>query len=410
MDEPRAVEPVAEIPSQSLIDCIYRIGQVMCRIEDVDHLLRSILRECCDLMGCETASIAVHDEGANDLRFSSVLNDDDQALTTWRIPMGVGIAGKVAQSQAPMLSNDPQHDAGWFGDIDRSHGFVTRNLIAVPMVYSGRLIGVLEALNRPADFQDADLRLLQIFGNQAAIAIQVQRLIKAKEENDRLAGFAIALADIGHSTKNILVRLKMPETLIDRAIEQRNWNMLGEPWGVMRRATDDIKRLVLEMLNYAKPRTAQMEPVDIAALARDVIDTCQGDASAKGIRLQLDCGLSDTQWDLDAEMMRPILFNLVGNAIEAIEGGGLSGGAVTVEVLADGHQRVINVRDNGPGIPEEIRGNLFKPFFTHGKRRGTGLGLANVRKGVAEQGGRVEVDSTPGEGATFSLIFPQSAG
>ncbi|MBP1649221.1 MAG: sensor histidine kinase, partial [Bacteroidetes bacterium] len=85
------------------------------------------------------------------------------------------------------------------------------------------------------------------------------------------------------------------------------------------------------------------------------------------------------------------------------------GGTLTVRTSTDGSYAIIEVSDSGPGIPEEIQTRLFEPFFTHGKRDGTGLGLSIVKKIMEDHRGRVEAESTPGQGATFRLFFPLPA-
>jgi len=394
---------------ETLNDGLYRIGRLMEQVEEMDRLLRAIIEECRLVLRCDAASVALYDPQRRDLSFAIASGGDEQGIQQWRIPLGQGIVGVVAETRQPTLCNDPQTDPRWFGHVARIAGFVTKNLAAAPMARRGELIGVLEVLNRPAPegFAEKDLTVLQILADQAAVALETHRLIKAKQESERLATFAVALADIGHSTKNILVRLELPISLIDKALETQNWEMLRKVWPPMKRAAAEIDHLVKDMLNYSKPRQPRIEMTDVSRLAAQAIEICRADADSKNIELILEESGEDLFWPLDPNALRPALNNLVGNAIEAIAEHG--GSTITVSITTNNQPEELRVavRDDGPGIPRDIQRRVFDPFFSTKASKGTGLGLANVKKGVEEHGGSVALVSEPGAGAEFTLIFPK---
>src|SRR5262249_35776699 len=103
----------------------------------------------------------------------------------------------------------------------------------------------------------------------------------------------------------------------------------------------------------------------------------------------------------DDTKIRRVFYNLVRNAREAMHGKG----EFRVEVAKEDEHLVFEFIDNGPGIPKELEGRLFEPFSTAGKKGGTGLGLAMVRKIAEEHGGTVRCDSRPGR-TTFTMSIP----
>jgi signal transduction histidine kinase len=106
----------------------------------------------------------------------------------------------------------------------------------------------------------------------------------------------------------------------------------------------------------------------------------------------------------DARALNQVFLNLLKNATEALEG---TGGIVRVRLGQEGSWVVIEIRDDGPGIPPEIRERLFEPFFsTKGAGRGTGLGLSICRRIVSEHGGSIRVDSSSEAGTTFMVRLP----
>ena len=398
-----------QIKSALLCDCVYRIGRVMERMDDQTQLLRTILKECRQLFDCEAASLALYDPEAGDLQFTAISGGAGNKMKVFRIPLNTGIVGRVAQDRKAMFSNDCHSDPQWLKTIDTQSGFQTQNLAAVPMIRSGELLGVLEVLNRPVDegFNSSDLQLLQIFADQAAVAIEIQRLIEARAESERLAGFAIALADIGHSVKNILICMKIPIQLIDTVHKRRDWTRFEEPWSIMRRATGEISDLVLDMLRYAKPNQPEFVTTNIRQLIDRIVETCHPAACDAGIQLIVQSEADSLQWQVDPQILHYALHNLVGNAIEAIAGSGAANGRVGIDLRSGPDALIIRIGDNGPGIAPEIQDRIFKPFFSTKKSKGTGLGLANAKKGVEEHGGQVRLDSSPGQGATFTLTIPR---
>ena len=108
---------------------------------------------------------------------------------------------------------------------------------------------------------------------------------------------------------------------------------------------------------------------------------------------------------IDRRRFRRVVENLVGNAIDAMD----AGGRVAISTRAEDGQAVLEIRDTGKGIPEEIRETLFQPFVTHGKKHGTGLGMAIAKRIVESHGGRIGFESKMGEGTTFTIHIPLGA-
>jgi C4-dicarboxylate-specific signal transduction histidine kinase len=168
------------------------------------------------------------------------------------------------------------------------------------------------------------------------------------------------------------------------------------------------------VLDYARPNKSDLGAVDVNAVVRRTLRVL---SSARAEHTEVETELAD---DLplaraDAEQLRQVLLNLIRNAAQAMSGRGavqlatrgrdeLPAGASAKDAT---HWVEISVRDQGPGIAPQVLKNLFVPFFTT-KERGTGLGLAISQRVVADMGGRIEVATRPGAGATFTVLLPVS--
>jgi two-component system nitrogen regulation sensor histidine kinase GlnL len=171
----------------------------------------------------------------------------------------------------------------------------------------------------------------------------------------------------------------------------------------IRQETEALGQIVTNFLNFARPETVSLAPVELEPLAR---------RAAEELRHELPAGTSVavtgefTEIQGDEVMLRQVFANLVRNAVEACEGVGIVP-AIAIEGSIDSTRRTcrVSVADNGPGIPEAARDRVFQPFFTT-RSRGTGLGLAIVQKIVVTHNGRVAVGTSAGGGAKIDLTFP----
>jgi signal transduction histidine kinase len=169
----------------------------------------------------------------------------------------------------------------------------------------------------------------------------------------------------------------------------------------------EIKRLdevVNGFLKFARPDELKLQPVRLAALISDVATTAAAEAERNRITMTVDCAENLPAINADPGMMGQALLNLALNACQAMP----DGGTLKIGCRAASRRRVeINVEDTGVGIPPEHLGRIFDLYFTT-KERGSGIGLSMVYRIVQLHGGEVEVQSTPGRGTRFRLIFPQA--
>jgi signal transduction histidine kinase len=174
--------------------------------------------------------------------------------------------------------------------------------------------------------------------------------------------------------------------------------------------TARITRIVEQLLSFGRRRPAVIAACDLARPVKAVLELLDGEARRRGVTLALHLEPGRHVIDADEDQLQQIVLNLVRNALAATP----SGGRITVRVesapASDAAPRQVRliVRDTGPGIPPELQGRLFEPFFTtRAAEGGTGLGLAVVRAIVTEHGGTIA--ATSGDGAEFTVSFPARA-
>jgi two-component system NtrC family sensor kinase len=240
-----------------------------------------------------------------------------------------------------------------------------------------------------------------------SLALAARGARDVQGEQHRLALIGETVAALSHSIKNMLQGMRFGADAVELALSKGELAKAQEGWPVLQRNLDRIHALALNMLAWAKERPLEPEPCDMHEIVREVRELLAPAAGRRrvGTVLSLDDALPPVS--IDAPAMHQALTNLVLNAIEAApERTGLV--TITSRYDAATDEVVLSVRDNGPGIPDAVRGRLFEPFVSSKGQRGTGLGLAVARKIAERHGGRLEVLESSRSGTAFALTLPAS--
>jgi two-component system nitrogen regulation sensor histidine kinase NtrY len=169
-----------------------------------------------------------------------------------------------------------------------------------------------------------------------------------------------------------------------------------------------------EFSEFARLPEARLTPADLGVFVREAVDApFRGDDSAEDeagqltITAEVDPGAIPAE--IDGMLLKRCLDNLIRNGAQALRAAGIRDGRIVVAARAEVDQAILEVRDNGPGVPPDVRERIFDPYYTT-KSEGTGLGLAIVKKIVLEHGGEIDCRDAPEGGACFQIRLPMSRG
>ncbi len=385
------------------------VERLLGAVDSLEALLQTIIDESRRLAEAEASSLLLFDATTNELYFHVALSDagDPEALKkNIRLKPGMGIAGRVAAERVSINVVDAASDTRVHRAADEVTRFTTRSLLAVPMVDAGRLVGVVEVLNKRGlqGFTPLDQRILEMFSAFAAVAITRARLIEANLRAERLAAVGQAVAGISHHTKNILTALDASVELVDRGLSEKNETFVQEGWPILKRSVGRLSHVVEDMLAFSKPRKPMCENCNVAELIRETVQSFHALIAKRDITITTDTGgLRGPAW-ADAHALHQALLNLLTNAADAVP---QTKGYVAIEARhTNAHYCELTVCDNGPGVPEGDRVRIFDPFYSTKGSKGTGLGLAVTQKIMHEHGGEVSVGTATLGGARFTLHLP----
>lgn len=221
------------------------------------------------------------------------------------------------------------------------------------------------------------------------------RLVRASELNAHLKEMNIAAAGLAHETRNPLNIIRGMAQLISKQddaapeVRKRSRDIIDE--------TDRVTAQLNEFINYSRPREVRQTAVALGAVVSEVARALSYDIEEKNIDVKIVA--EPLTIEADEQLLRQALFNLVLNAVQAVQPNG------EIQIRAskrNGAGAVLEVCDNGPGVPAENRSRIFKPYFTTSET-GTGLGLAVVQQIVLAHGWEIECLASEPKGAIFRV-------
>lgn len=248
------------------------------------------------------------------------------------------------------------------------------------------------------------------FGEMAAAINEMAAAIHEQMQNMRRAE---QMTMVGEMAAGLVHEIKNPLAGIKGAMQffQEEADITDEDRAILSQAIDEVQRveaLMKNLLNFAKPPKPQLLPVNIndvleAAVNAAIPYSAAAPDSPKAVRFEKHFAPLLPLTLADPMEMQQVFLNLLMNAVQAMP----SGGTVTATtcLTAAGDEIHVEIADTGKGIPDEMRGRIFQPFFTT-KSKGTGLGLAISKQFIEMHGGTISAEKNPAGGATFRIVLP----
>uniref|UniRef100_UPI0035686EEC PAS domain S-box protein n=1 Tax=Desulfosarcina sp. TaxID=2027861 RepID=UPI0035686EEC len=310
------------------------------------------------------------------------------------------VATKDARDYLPQWVQETLIRTGLEGDAKETFPWTETEVKAstgesIPVRFSGSLLREKKKMmGTVAFFQD--LR-------------EIKRLERELVNSERLAAVGQTVAGMAHCIKNILHGFKGGSYLMDVGLGRDNTEKMRKGWEMIQRNITRTSDLVMDLLSYSKEREPEYETCQPNEIAEDVCELLEGVARDHDVTMAREFSDRMVPVVMDPRTVHRCLMNLVTNAIDAciFDPDVDKDHQVTVATERENTGTIrYDVKDNGCGMSEEVRAKLFSSFFSTKGVKGTGLGLLVTAKLVEEHKGTIHVESTEGEGTTFSIRFP----
>jgi signal transduction histidine kinase len=368
-----------------------------------EAVLTKIVHNAGRALQVERCSLALFDAAAGELVTVAALSTPSHELHGARFRPGEGIAGEVARTRQPVCVPDVAIDPH-FVSLGRES---IRSVICAPLLDGDDVLGTMTATShQPHAFSEAQLELLAVFADQAALAIAQAR---RAEEVDRLK--SAFLSTVSHELRTPLSSIRgFVEIILAGRTGPLN-DLQRDFLGSVLVSTKQLHRMVEDIMQLSLAEAGQLglvcEPTDLTEVATTVARLLRPQADAAGVTLESLLPRSLPPVECDAARIEQVLANLLGNAIKFTAAGGQV--SMTAGHTVDGAW--VSVQDTGPGVPVSEQHRVFDRLYQvqHGLNRshgGAGLGLTIARYLVEGHGGQITLTSEPGQGATFTVRLP----
>jgi PAS domain S-box-containing protein len=424
-------------------------GRAMTSSLELNVVLAQVTTEVRSLLEAEGASVLLCMPNGNDLVFAAVAGSVADTLAGTSMSISEGIAGWAMRERQPVLVEDAQCDSRFYDGIDAVTGMVTRSMIAIPLIFQEKVIGIAEVINKAAGaFTQHDLELLGALSGSATIAIENARLYEAEREQYRrlqqsqtqlaqvqkMAALGRLVASIAHEINNPLQAVQTSLTLVQEELEdEQRLDKLQHYMGIAGGEIDRIAVIIRRMREFYRPacqlQDQDADLKDFYSSAKDELQTVHlhklldnvlllTNKQLQHSRITVQCAWADALPPIQGnpDHLKQVFLNLVLNANDAmvLNGGVLhiSTELVSPSILStNGVERetepMIRIKfgDTGAGVPPEVVSHLFEPLFTT-KEQGSGFGLYTSYKIIEAHHGQITVESEEGAGTTFTILLP----
>jgi signal transduction histidine kinase len=390
------------------------ISRKLSASSDLEPFLHSLLSTASEQTDCELASILELDHGKDHLHYLALPWFYQDALKAVKVPLRSSIAGWVFQNGKPALIPDVSVEHRHFKGAYPIADFTTRSLMAVPIIFRGETLGVLEVVNKTKQthYTEEDLTILEALASQAAVAIQNARLIdQVQHSQDQMAQLGKMksnfIAITSHELRTPLGLILGYATFLRDSVQPDYCSQVD----IIIQNAMRLKEIIDDVANMDNLQrgVASVHPglISIKKLVKEVMEAYKLKAQEKRLTLHSNTGQRDLLVEGDSSKVAIALSNMVENAITFTN----PGGNIYLQAEAIPGYVKVSVIDDGIGIPSKDLPHIFERFYqveSHLTRKhgGMGLGLSIAKVMIELHGGRIWAESVEGKGSRFTFILP----
>ncbi len=376
------------------------IGRELVANHDLSSLLYQIIHAACELSDAEAASILLYNENAKELYFQAAVGIDEPLMRGLVVPLDGSLAGWVVKNNASVNIPDVDSDPRFFSKVDQASKVKTKSLAGLPLNLHGKVIGVLEVINKKdSHFSGYDIEVLSVLVSLAALAIENTRLFQQSDQ----------IAELVHELRTPLSSISTAAYLLQQG------NMNSEQQISLSKTiyseAQRLSELATTFLDLARLESGRVsfKPInfDLLELVNETIYILNHRLQHLTVKIIVEIPDGLPQLHADRDKIKQVLLNLITNAMKYNK----PDGTITIHAEEQSDHFEVSISDNGIGMAPEVVAHLFEKFYrakpTEDTIVGTGLGLSICKTIIESHNGKILVESQQGVGSKFTFHLPK---
>jgi len=398
-----------------LFESLSSVSRAINSTLNLDEALRVITREACELMRARMCSLMMLDESREWLDLRASYGAGTAYIKKPRLSVGESLLGVVVRRKKPLQIANVQ-TSGRYQNIEvaRREGLIS--LLSVPLLFAGQSIGALNVYtSRLYNFSNEEIRILSALAELSAIAIEkarlYERVVDVEEQlrqNEKLSALGLLAAEVAHEIRNPLTVMKLLYHSLDLKFPANDPR--AKDAQIIESKIEHLNKIVEQILDFARTTEPTLAPVNLNELIEELGLLVRHKLANQNIKL-----IRNLQTDLppvmgDAPQLEQAFLNLILNAAEAMSDGGTltirTRGIRLPRTSAQPTHVVVEFKDIGKGMSEEMQKRAFTAVLATTKAKGTGLGLAIVGRIIETHRGTIRIKSRVGKWTNIQITLP----
>ena len=398
-----------------LFESLASVSRTINSTLNLDEALRAVTREACLLMHARMCSLMMLDETHEWLTLRASYGAGEAYLNKPRLSVEESLLGVVVRRKKPLQVENVQTSNRYQNvEVARREGLVS--VLSVPLLFAGQVTGALNVYTgRPYNFSNEEVRILSALAELSGIAIEKARLYERTvdveeqlRQNEKLSALGLLAAEVAHEIRNPLTVMKLLYHSLDLKFPAADPR--AKDARLIEAKIEHLNKIVEQILAFARTTEPQMAPVNLNELIDELGLLVRHKLANQNVEF-----VRDLQPDLplvpgDAPQLEQAFLNLILNAAEAMPQGGKLTIRSRVTHLPRAATRpthvVLEFKDTGKGMSEELQQRAFTTFLNTTKAKGTGLGLAIVGRIIETHRGNIRIKSRLDHGSVITVSFP----
>lgn len=396
----------------SLFETLANVSRTINSTLNLDEALRVITREACELMRARMCSLMLLNETGEWLDLRASFGAGEAYIKKPHLSVGESLLGVVVRRKKALQVANVQSDSRYQNvELARKENLVS--LLSVPLIFSGQAIGTINVYTaKHYNFSNEEIKILSALAELSAIAIEkarlYERLVDVEEQmrqNEKLSALGLLAAEVAHEIRNPLTVMKLLYHSLNLKFSP------GDPRAkdsqVIESKMEHLNKIVEQILDFARTTEPKLNPVNLNDLIEELGLLVRHKLANQNIRFVRSLQSNLPMVMGDTPQLEQAFLNLILNAAESMDNGGSLTIKTYISNTKSGSQQVIlDFKDTGKGMSQELRQRAFKTVLTSTKLKGSGLGLAIVGRIIESHQGKITILSKTGRGTTIRISFP----